>query len=512
MSVLGLVLLCTATADAQSRPNFGPQPTTTQLFGAQPSDGPFLPSRPNEPPATGQYEEPEFVPYVNDLQLFDQPDLSAYGRGPRPTEGWFGSAEALVWAIQAPPKALIGAPGSYTVFAPGARTLDTGNVTMTTANPGYAGTNPSLAPTFTIASGGVTQISSVDTGFMESQFTGGSRFEFGRINDGRGWLVSTFQLGTQTQTYDASNVSMNFLNNPIGFVDVSGGIPATTFGDGFDDDLDGDSVYGRDGGDRGTGTTTFTNPQNGTPDPLEVGIDKLPVDYDDAVPLPTVFRLMTVENRTSMYGVEAMRMWRVALGPRGGIWEIFLGPRYINIKDNFNVTTSGDDRNPAYYLDPVADAYWNTATENNVFGLQFGGRWAIQRDRWQFSVETRGLTMANFQNAQQNGQLGSLYYTSVTGAAVVFRDGVTNGQLPHAFQSSMSTVTFTPGGELRTNLKYQVFRSVYLQLGYTAMYLTNIARANQMVTYRFPDMGLNENENKQNFFVNGVDFGIVINR
>ena len=46
--------------------------------------------------------EPEFVPYVEDLQLFEQPDLSPYGRGVQPPQGWFGSVEYINLTVGAP--------------------------------------------------------------------------------------------------------------------------------------------------------------------------------------------------------------------------------------------------------------------------------------------------------------------------------------------------------------------------------------------------------------------------
>jgi len=503
--------------------------------GGPPADGPFLPKHPNEPPSTGRYAEPEFVPYVNDLQIFDQPDLSPYGQGPRPAEGWFGSAEFLKWSIQSPDKTTIGTPTVEQVFAPGSRTVDSGDFVGGVGNVAPAGLNTGSPSAPGVTSGtflpgsGVAQISTLDTGFIESEFTTGGRFEFGRINNDRGWMVSSFNLATQVQDYVGSDVSINFENQPRGFVDVQSGFPTAVIigpgniaffqGDGWDDDLDGDGVFGRHGRDRGTRSgANFTDPLDGIPDPEAIINGPVPIDFDDAVTLPTVFRNFTVENRTNVWGVEAMRMWRLGLGPRGGVWELFVGPRYVNIQDQFNVDGRGPNTNPQYYLNPLADSFWNTGSENNVLAAQFGGRWAIQRDRVQFSVETRLFAGANFQSVRQFGQFASLYGSVVptTGGAANFtvpvRDDVINGQLPHAFQSSFSSAQFTPGGELRFNLKYQVFRSLYLQLGYTAFYATNIARASNMVRYSFPDMGILQDRNRENFFMNGVDFGVVINR
>jgi hypothetical protein len=361
---------------------------------------------------------------------------------------------------------------------------------------------------------------------MESEFTSGGRFEFGRIQDGRGWMISSFNLSSQEQTFTGTNVSMNFENGPIGFVDIKGPVPTTPptgpgnnsqfIGDGYDDDLDGDGVFGRFGRDRGTRAgQVFNPPLDGIPDPENPGALPIPIDYDDAVQLPTVFQNLTIQNRASMYGVEAMRLWRLAIGPRGGIWEFFLGPRYINFRDYQSVYTDGPNTNPRYFLNPIADASWYTDIQNDALLGQFGGRYAIQRDRVQLSLETRLFCGVNFQSFRQQGQFGTRYLTVVpegTANTTPLRDEVVNGQLPHTFQHAAHSQTFIPGGEFRANLKYQVFRSVYLQLGYTGLFATNVARAAPMVRYNFPDMGLNEGNNKDNLFVQGVDFGVIVNR
>jgi hypothetical protein len=547
-------------------------------------------------PAYAQVSEPEFVPYVNDVQIFDQPDLSPYGQGVRMPSGWFGSAEYVNWSIQSPQKSLIGIPTTTTVYGPTARTINTGTLTGTNITTFITQTVPFSASVVTVTLNGIqqtgqailstttiinpstgivtavivtpatlsipvqlsltttgqqvisststmgtftnssaiTQQSSMDTGYINSDFTSGSRFEFGRVVDGRGWMVSTFNLGTQVQKLQTSNVSINFANGPVGFVDIQGARPAggttgntganTYFtGDGYDDDLDGDNVYGRFGRDRGTGSgSSYSSPLDGVPDPENPGAPVVGVDYDDAVRLPTVFKSITVENRTSLYGVELDRIWQVAMGPRGGIWEFFAGPRYINLKDQFNVSALGDNTNPRYYLNPISDSYWNTRSENSIFGGQIGSRWAYQQNRWQVAIESRFLAAANFQSTRQAGQFGSLYETVVpdpnaiggnnNGATTPRYDDVQYAQLPHQFNHSVYQTVFTPAGELRVNLKYQVFRSVYLQLGYTALYAHNIARSARMVQYNFPNMGIVDNRNDAHFFVNGVNFGVVINR
>jgi hypothetical protein len=506
--------------------------------------------------------EQEFVPGIEDLQLFEQPDFSSYGRGPQPPQGWFGSAEYLNWTVGTAPKTPIGnaAIGSQNVWGFQGRTVNTGNLTLTlitvTINPPAPGvvtttvvagtfpSNPALVGPIPVGSSTnyvpgtlidpVLQNNALDTSVFQSDFTSGGRFEFGRMNGDRGWLVSSFNLGTQTQSTSTTDVSINFANTPVGFVDTQGPniVPGpgtfgnTAFqGDGYDDDLDGDGVYGRNGRDRGTQAgAVFNPPADGIPDRENPGSLDIPIDWDDAVRLPTVYSNLHVENKTGVYGVEAMRLWRLDWSPRGGVWELFGGLRYLDIDDTFSVTGTVDNLNPIYAMNPLGDTRFSTNAVNHILGGQVGARWSKQTDRWQMSIETRFFAAANFQNVRQSGTFGSNNNTVVptddgtgtgtfvTPAFVPFRDEVVNMQLPHTFSSSFNGTTFTPAGELRFNLKYQVFRKVYLQLGYTALYAGGIARASNMVVYRLPGLGINSANNDSGLFMNGVNFGIVINR
>jgi hypothetical protein len=516
-------------------------------------------------PAAAQVSEPEFVPYVNDLQLFDQPDLSPYGRGVPAPQGWFGSAEFLNWSVSAPSKTQIGSPTPQLVYSPGAATFDTGtqaaitttifnttnvaatlpNFTLTVNGQGIVGTLTTTVPiTYTIASPGVLvnssnvnqgipragfveQTSTLDTGIFAADFTTGSRFEFGRVNDGRGWMVSTFNMGTQTQILNTTNAAINFENGPVGFVDIRAGVTGTAGltdpafrGDGFDDDLDRDGVYGRNGRDRGTRNgTVLSPPLDGIPDPENPGAPSVPVDYDDAVALPTVFQSLSVQNRVKSWNVEVSRLWQLGMGPRGGIWELFVGPRFLNVNDAFSIDGRGSEFNPDYYQTSVADMYSRTNADNNLFGGQFGSRWSMQRERWQVSIESRFLAAANFQNINLQGQFATRTMevalppgSTTTTNTNPLRDDIINAQTPSSFQQSSNDVTFAPTGEIRANLKYQVFRSVYLQLGYNALYSYGVARAAQTTHYSFPAMRIAGENKSGDFFMNGVNLGVVINR
>lgn len=539
MSVLGLVLLCAAAADAQplGEPIFPPQ---------------------NAPPATGQYNEPEFVPYVNDLQLFDQPDLSAYGNGTRPPQGWFGSVEYLNWTQVNAPRTLVGQSGIVAVATPQVTSSDTGTLTTTrfadvigtqvailtstsliTFTRGIlypstfiTGGDPSgvLTNSGTNLTGTVEQFSTLDTSFASSaDFSSGGRFEFGRMNDDRGWLFSGFGWGS-TQNLIASDVSINFENSPLGFLDNWGTDPVTgtriLSPDGYDDDIDGDHVYGRSGRDRGiatliSGVTTLypdgsTDPGDppnitvvgrldGQPDP-EAAVVPVGVDYDDAVPLPTQFAEISLQNRIDLYSVEATRLWQVYLGPRGGVWELFLGPRFLNIYDQFSlkaIASTGTVNNIAI---GGPNTYFDTDAQNFLFGGQFGGRWSRQRGRWQLGVESRCLLAANYQHVTQQGQIGEIG-TGANGLA-----HPVSVQVPISFSHRANQTEFSPAAEMRLNLKYQLFRSMYFQAGYTALFAQNVARGARMTHYSMPNMGILTNENNSTFFAHGLNLGLIINR
>lgn len=477
--------------------------------------------------------EPEFVPYVNDIQVFDQPDLSPYGQGVRPAEGWYGSAEYLSWTQAGVPRTTVGQPGAVNVFNSGASTLDTGNLILGITVFGYSdaiirvvetttggvttavqNTVRAFGSTFVIpggipsgvnfgqiTNGALQQTSSLDTSFVNApDFTGGGRGEFGRMIDDRGWFVSGFGWNS-TQSLQASNASVNFANPPVGFVDVRS--PTGFTADGFDDDLDGDGVFGRNGRDRGapgvfSGITIYSGFPDGIPDPEPAGTP-MEVDYDDAVALPTRFAAVTLQDRLSLYSLETMRSYRFPMGRRGGVWEGFYGLRGMNVNNQFifnGITGAANS----------FDTYFNTNAQNYLLAAQFGGRVFHQRGRWQTSFEGRGFLGGNFQHVVQTGQMGD------PGLGNNGAGGAVNMQSPSAFSRRVNQTEFAPGAEMRLDARYQIFRSLFVNVGYSGLYVQNVARGAEMTDYRLPVLGLLEGNNKSSLFVHGINVGVVYNR
>lgn len=480
-------------------------------------------------PASAQTSEPEFVPYVNDLQLFDQPDLSPYGQGVAVPSGWFGTVEYLNWTPGHVNRAPVGQPGVLNVITPGAATVDSGDTLLTPVTGSillasnvvtvsgvgtvvtntfqtfaftfnFGGNTPSTQPNGNVTQGAIGQINSLDNAFMTSEnFSSGGRVEFGRVDeDGRGWMVSGFGMAAPDYNTTVGNASVNFANSPIGFVDFRGVNTLTP--DGIDDDLDHDGVYGRFGADFGSdsvvGNPPFilqgAEPLDGVPD-----LRSIPTDFDDAVRLPTKFVSLTLQDRTTTGGIELSRLWRLAMGPRGGVWELFFGPRSLYINDRFSFAGVGQ-------AGSVGTEFYTNA-QNLMIAGQLGGRWSRQLGRVQASIEGRAFAGVNYQHVTQQGEIGSVGFG--VGATQVI-----NVQLPARFASTVNQTEFVPGAELRLNLKYQVFRSMYLQGGYSAMFVDNVARGSMMTQYSLPSMGILADRNESTYLLYGLNLGLVINR
>ena len=354
-----------------------------------------------------------------------------------------------------------------------------------------------------------------------------------------------------------------------GYLDQTGGGTTGLSPDGIPDDVNRNNLYGPQGRDRGVvtgnvltpGTTlsgvparegqadTITNlgatgPFPGLPAPLPgttTPAPKQPIDYGDAVPLPLIFSKLTVVDRTNAFGVEANRLYRVGTGRYGGVWDVFGGARFFDFQDQFTVVGVGGI---------LSDSFWDTKADNRIVAPQVGVRWRRQVDRWVYSAELRLAPGLNFQTIRQQGEIGSnltqiLLNPLPTQATVVlnpsFPTGTvtppTNGQavfqtnqpnnpgqgvaavrvnqplnmMPTGFSTSSNRMTFSPIGELRANLNYQMFSQVSLAVGWTGTWIEGIARPSNMINYSLPSMGISAGGNKQYVLINGLNIGITIN-
>jgi len=424
------------------------------------------------------------------VQLFTPVDLSTYGSGPQPHEGYFFSFDGLLWSISEPVKTLIGYPGARLVYH--------------------------------IPTTSEIQTNDMDTGQMNAGGTQGNRIEFGRVYGRDGWLFSTYRLNDQVQRLYGRDVDMVFLDVP----DNNGNFHLR----GWVSEL-----------------------QGYTPDDAAVygpfALRDLPVTFDDVnvenrveswgVELTYLRRSGQLHRggfleffagarylefdetfNVTAEGRERFNADSESVdGVRNSRWVFDQGP------DSDPTATNWSQIGPGNVL---ADSFWNTEAENHIIGPQIGGRWFNKGNRWTVSVEGRFFAGLNMQNIRNQGVLGSYLDAPqpwnwafeevgtppvlVGGGVPIYVPLVRN---PYRFDHMTHIQQWSPGGDLRLELALALTQAVSVKVGWSGMWLGGIARASALPDYVISDqsvMGINRSKNNQNVFVNGLNVGLSINR
>jgi len=156
---------------------------------------------------------------------------------------------------------------------------------------------------------------------------------------------------------------------------------------------------------------------------------------------------------------------------------------------------------------PLQTGAWETDSFNNIVGPEFGLQFESQRGRWTFSSDFRFIAGLNWQNNLYRGAnfpesigadyLRATFNPSVTNVSAggaagqvitldppplflqIYAVGQTNAtnDVRHHF-------TFSPIGEWRLGVQYQVSQAILLRLGYTGMVMGSISRASVNTRYR----------------------------
>jgi hypothetical protein len=353
-----------------------------------------------------------------------------------------------------------------------------------------------------------------DTSLLDADFEPGTRIEFGRIEDGNGWFVSYFQLKAQKQ-----------------FINVSGGSIV------FDD-----PDIGPEGGLL-VGNVNNNAITNYTPETFKN--------------LPVTFNNVTIESEARTWNVEANYLHRFMTGHNGGTFEMFMGARYFDFQDRFNVSTATDPSQLALLSlqgsitngtattvnagvpSFLGGSFWDTTAENHIVGPQIGLRWFKKRGRWTFSTEGRFMAGLNCQNVKQEADIGPQLSPGAKTMVVITvpEQDTTTGQITYRVKTayiytpyqprtmthasatySESAREFAPMVELRLEGKYQLTRGLALRAGWTGMWMDGIARSSSLINYRVGTangeipMGIDMDRNRQSVFINGLTMGIEINR
>lgn len=379
---------------------------------------------------------PTFGQGLAGIQIFAPADVSTYGGPIPPNEGYFLQYDVLYWSFSAPKTQLIGAPGLTRDVAYGPEPEDVR-----------------------------TETSTLTTGDLTNNFSIGSRFDFGYIQDRHGWFMSINQLNQQEQFMNYGSADIIFKDPP---------------------------VQGT------TGATLLSGPVSVSPTVV--------------ADLPVTLYNLTVMNQTSTWGVEANYLFRAMTHHTGGTLEFFGGCRYLEFNDMFGVNTGSANSTPTI-PDFLSNSSWYTTADNHIIGPQVGVRWFKKQGRWTLSSEGRFLAGLNCQNIHQDSVIGPNLNPS--GSTSLFTPSLMG---PTSATDDAYTREFTPLIELRIEGRYQITRNLSFHAGWTGFWMDNIARANGLVNYSVYNetgpaaMGINMANNKQNVFVNGLTIGFDINR
>jgi hypothetical protein len=450
------------------------------------------------------------VDYNPDFQLFAPADLGSFGEPPPPKEGYFLTYDRMYWTIE-------GLNEGTGLDLPLFRSIE--------HFPGGP-IEPPIVP------------NSIMDDVPDAEHTWGNRYDLGYIVGHHGWLLSItegFKQGQEARhgfdlvnppiATDATITPLNYFIIPLGsvvvnfthppgmmdgFIDArvaetmgAGGVIVEgdefpyRAGDTFADDVDGDGIHGPDGLD---------SDGDGVPDTV-LGI---PTDFDDLVTFLPTFDRLTSRNIVRMDSVELMKMYRCEPFHHGSVFEFYYGARYFQFRDSFDVFGTGGT---------LGRSNWDTRATNNLVGPQLGGRFFNKRGRWTLQAECRFLAGYNIRDIKQEGKIGGWdVVPTETPGTVLNRNGLVpsanNRPLylnPTDFRWKHTEDQFSPVGELRVEAAYQLTKAVALKVGWTGLFVGNLARASTSVRYHLPNMGILANDH-QDVFSNGVNFGVEINR
>lgn len=212
------------------------------------------------------------------MQIFAPADVSSYGNGPQPNEGFFFVFDGLYWTISAPKVVPVGNPNHP-------RPFEFNSPIPADDDPGHWI---------------IEQHNELYTGAIKSEFTAGNRLEIGRMNGQHGWMVSVFQMREVVHTSIANDGVAMEIADPV-FGEFSHGL------------LDG-NVGG-------------TNP-----DPPPSFLIR---------PLPLTFNTILIQNKDNTGGIEVDYIHRSNQLHHGGFFEWYIGPRYIEFDESFLAQADG---------------------------------------------------------------------------------------------------------------------------------------------------------------------------
>lgn len=454
----------------------------------------------------GQFGQDASTLVEHDLQFFSPVDFDFDDQPIKKSSGWFFRYEKLSWAITG---------DRVTVGNQNAQVLSEA------VFPGNVGSDQGTPPPQYTIINGLQDVPPT------SDFGWGERYEFGKINDGNGWMIGildgpavnthvTFGAGPEQAGFGSIHVNfatppgyllgirdyqvqtINGANFVVGQNPVSNGPGGTADGQG--DDIDGDALpvfffFGVDANG------------DGTLDDDEVTGNG--VDFDDLHLFNLTFDQVAIRNTTETQGIELMKTIRLGNSHRLTKHKhenihIGYGVRFLRLRDEF----SFNGTSPL-----IGTMQYTTGAENQLVGPQIRAQWKSQQGRWGWNIDGRCLLAYNIIDSDQVGSFG-LDNTDALG--VVVNPGLAPGALnrpliaqPNGFAYGRQDNEFSPTVEVRAELSYQITGSIAARLGYTGLFIDNISRGAAITNYSLPDFGFLEG-GQQDIFINGANFGFDV--
>ncbi len=367
---------------------------------------------------------------------------------PKAREGYFGSVElAHTWILR-PDRAAIGnANQAVVAWLPNSVNYVLTSIPSTTLGNGLMGGNAGSF-LFPIVSGGAFgfQFNGIDDAYTKTADGNGHRYEFGRINDDCGWMVSildSLHMGT-SDLYGFDDKRLNQLGAAQGLSGIDG-IP----------DPDGIGPIG---------VTQPVAPVAGSPSIIAVdGLLTVPVLFDDPfgllqgftdndfnqlpdnanlVRIAVVFDDLMVSHRAELVGVETVAVRRKRRLHSGFDVEGYIGARYLELDDRFSVLARGG---------ALADTSWNNRAQNRIVGPEFGFRATRQKRQWITTIQAKFLAGANFLSVRQDGTIADHLTIGAPGVPEAFGG--------NTFFHRLGDERFSPVGEFRFETACQLTRT-----------------------------------------------------
>ena len=336
---------------------------------------------------------------------------------------------------------------------------------------------------------------SMDSGFIGDDFEfAGDRIEFGFLDGGgnsncghcgSGWIASILDVD-QDHSAKQSGVMILF-DDPwgmlLGFQDGNG--------DGYDDDQNGDMVFGRHGQDLGTpdGMGGYMPPFDEIPDV------PAPQDNGDLITWEPIYANVSVYSRTEASGLALSRFHtprQYAGCDRGGTCVRFLwGVRYLDIDERFSLLGESS------FFDETrikADAH------NFIIGPEIGVCLGRRHGPWSFGGEARFVPGVNIFSANQTGVIG-------TNAEQFAGQHPANRPLnlvAIAFTNRDEDEDFSAIAEWRAEVAYACTNWLSFRVGYTGIFISDVARASD-INYSLPSFGISDD--RSDVYINALCLG-----